>query len=47
VAKELGYSLQKLLHEVTPEELLIWSAYFAYLNAEQEKTMNKARRGRR
>ena len=47
VAKELGYSLRRLLDEVTEEELLLWSAYFGFLNGEQEKAMNKARKGRR
>ena len=47
VAKELGMSLRRLTEEVTEEELLLWSAYFGHLNAEQEKTMKKARRGRR
>ena len=47
VAKELGMSLRRLMDEVTEEELLLWSAYFGYLNAEQEKAMKKARRGRR
>ena len=47
VAKELGMSLRRLQEEVTEEELLLWSAYFGYLNAEQEKTMKKAQRRRR
>ncbi len=47
VAKELGYSLRRLLDEVTEEELLLWSAYFGYLNEQQEKAMKSARRGRR
>jgi hypothetical protein len=47
VAKELGYSLRRLLEEVTEEELLLWSAYFGYLNDEQEAAMKKAKRGRR
>ena len=47
VAKELGYSLRRLLDEVTEEELMLWSAYFAYLNEEQEKTLKKASKGRR
>lgn len=47
VAKELGYSLRRLLEEVTEEEILLWSAYFSYLNDEQEKSMKKAKRGRR
>lgn len=47
VAKELGMSLRRLQEEVTEEELLLWSAYFGHLNAEQEKTMKRARKGRR
>jgi len=44
VAKELGYTLQKLLAETTEEEIYLWSAYFAWVNDEQEKAMKKARR---
>ena len=47
VAKELGYSLRRLTEEVTEEELLLWSAYFGYLNNEQEKSLKKAKKGRR
>ena len=47
VAKELGMSLRRLLEEVTEEELLLWSAYFGYLNDEQDKAMKKAKSGRR
>ena len=47
VAKELGYSLRRLTEEVTEEELLLWSAYFGYLNGEQDKAMKKAKKGRR
>ena len=47
VAKELGYSLRRLLEEVTEEELLLWSVYFGYLNEEQDKAMKKAKSGRR
>ena len=46
VAKELGYSLRRLLDEVTEEELLLWSAYFGYLGQEQEKSLKKAKKGR-
>ena len=46
VAKELGYTLHRLLNEVTEEELLLWSAYFGFLNDEQEKAMKKASRRR-
>ena len=47
VAKELGYSLRRLLEEVSEEELLLWSAYFGYLNDEQDKAMKKAKNKRR
>jgi hypothetical protein len=47
VAKELGYTLHRLLNEVTEEELLLWSAYFGYLNDEQDAAMKKATKGRR
>ncbi len=46
VAKELGYSLRRLLDEVTEEELLLWSAYFGFLNEEQDKAMKQAKRRR-
>jgi hypothetical protein len=44
VAKELGYTLRQLLSEVTEEELMLWSAYFGYLNEQQDKAMKKVRR---
>ena len=44
VAKELGMTLTRLWAEVTPEELMGWSAYFGYLNDQQEKAMKRARR---
>ena len=47
VAKELGYTLNRLLNETTEEEILLWSAYFGYLNDEQEKALKKAKKGRR
>mgnify|MGYP003656040431 CR=1 FL=1 len=47
VAKELGYSLRRLTEEVTEEELLLWSAYFGYLNEEQDKAMKKTKSKRR
>ena len=46
VAKELGITLHRLLNEVTEEELLLWSAYFGYLNEQQEQAMKKASRRR-
>lgn len=46
VAKELGMSLTQLKHSVTPEELLLWSAYFQVLNEDQQKELDKAKRRR-
>ena len=36
VAKELGYTVQQLHDNVTPEELLGWSCYFSIINRRQE-----------
>ena len=47
VAKELGYTLSRLWNEVTEEEILLWSAYFGYLNAEQDKALKAAKSRRR
>jgi hypothetical protein len=44
VAKELGMTVTRLWGEITPEELIGWSAYFGYMNDEQEKAMKRARR---
>jgi hypothetical protein len=46
VAKELGMSLTQLKQTVTPEELLLWSAYFQVLNEDQQKETEKAKRRR-
>jgi len=46
VAKELGYTLHRLWNEVSEEEIILWSLYFGYLNAEQEKAMKKAKQRR-
>ena len=46
VAKELGYTLTRLWAEITPEELLLWSSYYGYLNDQQDKAMKKAQRRR-
>lgn len=43
VAKELGYTLTRLWEEVTPEELMLWSAYFQVLNEDQEEALRKAK----
>jgi len=47
VARELGYSLHRLLEEVTEEELLLWSAYFGILNEDQEKSLKQSKARRR
>jgi hypothetical protein len=44
VAKELGYTLSELLNNMTIEEIMLWSAYFALQNEEHEAAMKKARR---
>jgi hypothetical protein len=46
VAKELGMTVTRLWAEVTQEELLGWSAYFGYMNDQQEQAMKKAQRRR-
>jgi len=43
VAKELGYTLTRLSHEITLEELLIWSAYFDLQNEEHERQLKRRR----
>jgi hypothetical protein len=43
VAAELGMSLARLNQEVTPEELLIWDAFFAIRSEEREKAMKRRR----
>jgi hypothetical protein len=47
VAKELGYSLRRLLEEVTEEELYLWSAYFNFTSQEQEKRLKSSKSKRR
>jgi len=46
VAKELGKTVAELQQIMTPEELIGWSAYFMILNEDQEKEIEKAKRGR-
>lgn len=43
VAKELGYTLSGLLENMTLEEIMLWSAFFALQNEEQEAAMKKVR----
>jgi hypothetical protein len=47
IAKELGMPASRVLEEMTEEEILGWSAYFAHLNAEQKKATEEAKRKRR
>lgn len=44
VAKELGHTLSELTENMTLEELMIWSAFFAIQNEQHEAAMKKARR---
>jgi hypothetical protein len=44
VAKELGHTLSDLLASMTMEEIMLWSAYFALQNEEQEAAMKKMKR---
>jgi hypothetical protein len=44
VAKELGMSLRQLFSEMTQEELIGWSAYFAVVDSRRQKTLEEARR---
>jgi hypothetical protein len=43
IAKELGMTVSRLLHEATEEEITAWGVYFRILNDEQEKAMRKRR----
>jgi len=43
LAKELGMTVQMLHEQITPEEMLGWSAYFSIVNQEQEEQMRKAK----
>ena len=46
VAKELGMTVQQLHQNITPEELMGWSAYFGIINRRQDQAMKKAARRR-
>lgn len=47
IAKAIGMPASRVLEEMTEEEILGWSAYFAHLNAEQAKATQEAKRKRR
>ena len=40
-------TLGQLREAMTPEELVLWHAFITLQNEEQEKALNKAKRGRR
>ena len=46
LAKELGMTVAHLAKELTMEELMGWSAYFALKNEEEEKQRDSVQRGR-
>lgn len=46
VAKELGMTVQQLHQNITPEEMMGWSAYFSIINRRQDQAMKKASRRR-
>jgi len=45
LAKELGMTVAHLAKELTMEELMGWSAYFALKNEEDEREKDKVQRG--
>jgi len=42
IAHELGYSLAKLMREMTLEEVMLWSVFYDLRNEEQEKAMKRS-----
>ena len=45
LAKELGMTVSQLSNDLTMEELIGWSAYFALKNEEDERERDKIQRG--
>ena len=45
LAKELGMTVSQLSNDLTMEELMGWSAYFALKNEEDEREKDKVQRG--
>jgi hypothetical protein len=41
VAKELGFSLSRLLNEMTVTEIIGWSVYYEICNDETKKAMER------
>ena len=46
VAEKLGYTLQELMERITPEELLLWSAFYELRHEQEQAAMERARRRR-
>lgn len=44
VAKELGMTLAQLRNSASRDELILWSAYFAVLNEDQQKQIDAAKK---
>tara|TARA_Y100001970_G_C13651082_1_gene563616 strand:- start:375 stop:545 length:171 start_codon:yes stop_codon:yes gene_type:complete len=45
LAKELGMTVARLANELTMEEVMGWSAYFALKHEEDEREKDKVQRG--
>ena len=45
LAKELGMTVSQLSNDLTMEELIGWSAYFAFKHEEEEREKDKVQRG--
>ena len=45
LAKELGMTVASLANELTMEEVMGWSAYFALKHEEEERERDKVQRG--
>jgi len=45
LAKELGMTVSQLSDNLTMEELIGWSGYFALKNEEEEREKDKVQRG--
>ena len=45
LAKELGMTVSQLSNNLTMEELVGWSAYFALKNEEDEREKDKVQKG--
>lgn len=42
VAHELGYSLTRLMSEMTMEEVILWSVFYNLRNEEQQKAIKRS-----